>query len=83
MTVRHLLPRQSLSSRLGLEVQIRGLTQTADTVPGTGFSIVVRRAVPGGPIIPDGHVVLVPLEADLGVVVLCDQLGEYVSSFHT
>lgn len=32
--------------------------------------------MPSGPVIPDSHVILVPLEADLRVVVLCHELRD-------
>lgn len=65
---------QRLSPRLGIQVQIRCFPKTAHSITHPGLVVVVRGAMPVGPVVPDGQVVFVPSEPDLGVVVLCDKL---------
>jgi hypothetical protein len=65
---------QSLSPRLRLRVEIRCLSQTAHSVTSSGVDIVVRGAMPSRTVIPDCHIIPVPLETNLGVVILSDQL---------
>lgn len=57
-----------------MRIKERRFSQTADTIPSPLFSVVIRCTVPGRPVIPDGHIVLVPSEANLSVVVLGDEL---------
>lgn len=66
---------QCLLPRLRVRVEIRSFSQTTNTVSSPGFCIVICCAMPGRPVIPDGHVVAVPFEPDLGVVILRDELG--------
>lgn len=67
---------QILPPALGVQIQVWGLAQRADAVPGTSLDVVVRSTVPHAPVVPNGEVVLAPLEADLGVVVLGDDVEE-------
>lgn len=59
-----------------MQIEERRLAQRADTIPRAGLYVVVRSAVPHAPVVPDGEVVLAPLEADLRVVVLDDNVEE-------
>lgn len=65
-----------LPPALGVQVQVGRLAQRADAVAGPRLGVVVRGAVPHTPVVPDGQVVAAPLEADLGVVVLGDEVEE-------
>ena len=65
---------QRLPARFRVGIKIRRFSQTTHTVSSPCFRVVVRRAVPGRPVIPDSHVIAVPSEPDLGVVVLRDEL---------
>lgn len=67
---------KSLPPALGVQVQVRRLAQGAHAVAGPRLGVVVGRAVPHAPVVPDSQVVLAPLEADLGVVILRDHVEE-------
>lgn len=69
---------QGLASALAGEIQVRRLAQRGDSVSSSSFGVVVGGAVPHAAVIPDGHVVLAPLEPQLGVVVLGHQVEEVV-----
>lgn len=64
----------SLAPALAMQIQIGSLTQRTHTITGAGVCVVVGGAVPHAPVVPDGQVVGAPLEADLGVVVLGDEV---------
>lgn len=59
-----------------MQIQVRRLAQRADAVASPRLNVVVCGTVPHAPVVPDGQVVFAPLEADLGVVVLGDDVEE-------
>lgn len=59
-----------LAATLALKIQIRRLTQGTNSVASTSRIVIVRCTVKGRTVVPDGTVVLVPLESYLGIVVL-------------
>ena len=71
----HRLPRlQIFLATLTIQVQIRRLAQTTHTVSSSRIAVIVCGAVPRAPVVPDGEIIWPPLEADLGVVVLCQEV---------
>lgn len=70
--------RESFSSTLALEVKIRGLSQTAHAITRPRGLIIVRGAVESRSVIPDGAVILVPLEAHLRIVILRHEVEQVV-----
>lgn len=75
--ISHLLSAlQIFPPALGGQVQIRGLAQRADSVAGARVAVVVRGAVPHAAVVPDGQIILAPLEADLCVVILGDNVDQ-------
>lgn len=70
------LSQQRLPPAGTRQVQVWRLAQRCDTVSSTGVVIIICGAVPRASVVPDGQVILAPLEAHLGVVVLRDQVEE-------
>ena len=69
------LSHQSFPPRLGPQIQIRRFPNATHAVTRARLRIVIRGTVPGRAVVPNSHVVPVPLEADLSVVVLSHELS--------
>lgn len=74
---------KSLAARLGGRVKVGLLAERDDTVALALARVVEGGGVEDGAVVPDGQVVLVPLEAHLQVVVVGDELEDWSSAHYS
>lgn len=72
---------QSFLSALAVQIQIWRLPKRRHPVACAWIEVIVCRAMPCTPVVPDGKVILSPLEPHLRVVILRHQIEE-IRQYH-
>ena len=65
---------QCLFPALTIQIKIRRFSQRTHPIASPSSLIIISCAMPIAPIIPNSKIILIPLEPDLGIMILRDKI---------